>query len=149
MACRALCGVEVRHSRCAGSCLGLGFEYKKGEERAKEQHFSAQLSTSKPPPPAPREERQRKRASTERDSEPQHAAKMSRSPERISSYRRHFEECSSTSLQVRVSSPSPSRRDPRQQRAASSSRSAVAAAGNGMAMGHRTVSSSRKSLMGR
>ncbi|XP_031432775.1 glial fibrillary acidic protein [Clupea harengus] len=73
---------------------------------------------------------------------------MSRSPERISSYRRHFEECSSTSLQVRVSSPSPSRQDPRQQRAASYSRSAVATAGNGMAMGRRTASTSRKPLMG-
>ncbi|XP_076135767.1 glial fibrillary acidic protein-like [Alosa pseudoharengus] len=74
---------------------------------------------------------------------------MSRSPERISSYRRHFEECttstssSSTALQVRVSSPSPSR----QQRAASYSRSAAASAANGMAMGRRAVSSSRRPLM--
>ncbi|XP_072316762.1 desmin isoform X2 [Eucyclogobius newberryi] len=35
---------------------------------------------------------------------------MSRSPERISSYRRHFEEGMSSSYQVRVSSPSPVRR---------------------------------------
>lgn len=83
----------------------------------------------------------------EKDPEP---AKMSRSPERISSYRRHFEECttssSSTALQVRVSSPSPARR---QQRAASYSRSAVASAANGMAMGRRAISSSRKPLMAR
>ncbi|XP_050932134.1 glial fibrillary acidic protein [Lates calcarifer] len=38
---------------------------------------------------------------------------MSRSPERISSYRRHFEESSSLSHQVRVSSPSPTRREAR------------------------------------
>uniref|UniRef100_A0A8C3FY99 Zgc:172323 n=1 Tax=Cyclopterus lumpus TaxID=8103 RepID=A0A8C3FY99_CYCLU len=38
---------------------------------------------------------------------------MSRSPERISSYRRHFEDSSSSSYQVRVSSPSPTRRDAR------------------------------------
>uniref|UniRef100_A0A4W6E6H2 Zgc:172323 n=1 Tax=Lates calcarifer TaxID=8187 RepID=A0A4W6E6H2_LATCA len=36
-----------------------------------------------------------------------------RSPERISSYRRHFEESSSLSHQVRVSSPSPTRREAR------------------------------------
>ncbi|XP_048117170.1 glial fibrillary acidic protein-like isoform X1 [Alosa alosa] len=78
---------------------------------------------------------------------------MSHSPERISSYRRHFEEyttsssSSSTALQVRVSSPSPSRRDARQQRAASYSRSATASAANGMAMGRRAVSSSRRPLM--
>uniref|UniRef100_A0A3B4BCT4 IF rod domain-containing protein n=1 Tax=Periophthalmus magnuspinnatus TaxID=409849 RepID=A0A3B4BCT4_9GOBI len=38
---------------------------------------------------------------------------MSRSPERISSYRRHFEEAMSSSYQVRVSSPSPVRREGR------------------------------------
>ncbi|KAK7886477.1 hypothetical protein WMY93_026098 [Mugilogobius chulae] len=38
---------------------------------------------------------------------------MSRSPERISSYRRHFEEGVSSSYQVRVSSPSPIRREGR------------------------------------
>ncbi|KAK9513338.1 hypothetical protein VZT92_026879 [Zoarces viviparus] len=38
---------------------------------------------------------------------------MSRSPERISSYRRHFEDSSTSSYQVRVSSPSPARRDAR------------------------------------
>ena len=35
---------------------------------------------------------------------------MSQSPERISSYRRHFDGASSMAVQVRVSSPSPSRR---------------------------------------
>lgn len=38
-------------------------------------------------------------------------ATMSCSPERISSYRRHFEDSGSSSYQVRVSSPSPIRRD--------------------------------------
>ncbi|XP_041650170.1 desmin [Cheilinus undulatus] len=38
---------------------------------------------------------------------------MSLSPERISSYRRHFEDTSSSSYQVRVSSPSPTRREAR------------------------------------
>uniref|UniRef100_A0A3Q0QZW3 Zgc:172323 n=1 Tax=Amphilophus citrinellus TaxID=61819 RepID=A0A3Q0QZW3_AMPCI len=40
-------------------------------------------------------------------------AAMSFSPERISSYRRHFEDSSSSSYQVRVSSPSPTRREAR------------------------------------
>uniref|UniRef100_G3NMS4 Zgc:172323 n=1 Tax=Gasterosteus aculeatus aculeatus TaxID=481459 RepID=G3NMS4_GASAC len=38
---------------------------------------------------------------------------MSRSPDRISSYRRHFEDSSSSSYQVRVTSLSPARRDTR------------------------------------
>ncbi|KAM8869283.1 uncharacterized protein AB9W97_016705 isoform 2-T2 [Spinachia spinachia] len=38
---------------------------------------------------------------------------MSRSPDRISSYRRHFEDSSSSTYQVRVTSPSPVRRDAR------------------------------------
>ncbi|XP_062406295.1 uncharacterized protein LOC134097437 [Sardina pilchardus] len=66
---------------------------------------------------------------------------MSRSPERISSYRRHFEgalaacSSSSTALQVRVSSPSPTRRSVRT-RSASYSRSG--------SMGRRAVSASRR-----
>ncbi|XP_063056001.1 desmin-like [Engraulis encrasicolus] len=72
---------------------------------------------------------------------------MSRSPERISSYRRYFEECTtagaatSTSLQMRVSSPSPVRREVRSQRGASYSRSSAAAAGV-MAVGRRAASAS-------
>ncbi|XP_030641009.1 glial fibrillary acidic protein [Chanos chanos] len=69
---------------------------------------------------------------------------MSRSPERISSYRRHFEDCSSSSLQVRVSSPSPVRRTARH-RSASYTRSAAASS---MAVGRRTVSTSRSVSMG-
>ncbi|XP_063079698.1 glial fibrillary acidic protein-like isoform X2 [Engraulis encrasicolus] len=65
---------------------------------------------------------------------------MSHSPERISSYRRHFEgalaSSSSSSLQIRVSSPSPARRSNRA-RSASYNRSA--------AVGHRAVSGSRRS----
>uniref|UniRef100_A0A667ZRI7 Zgc:172323 n=1 Tax=Myripristis murdjan TaxID=586833 RepID=A0A667ZRI7_9TELE len=52
---------------------------------------------------------------------------MSRSPERISSYRRHFEDSSSASYQVRVSSPSPVRRDVRR---ASAGYSRTAGAGS-------------------
>uniref|UniRef100_H2L9W4 Zgc:172323 n=1 Tax=Oryzias latipes TaxID=8090 RepID=H2L9W4_ORYLA len=40
-------------------------------------------------------------------------AAMSHSPERISSYRRHFEDSSSSAYQVRVCSPSPTRRQSR------------------------------------
>uniref|UniRef100_A0A3B1IJ07 Zgc:172323 n=1 Tax=Astyanax mexicanus TaxID=7994 RepID=A0A3B1IJ07_ASTMX len=47
---------------------------------------------------------------------------MSRSPERISSYRRHFEDTTTSSYQVRVSSPSPVRRDAGRCRSASYSR---------------------------
>uniref|UniRef100_A0A8D0AJG1 Zgc:172323 n=1 Tax=Sander lucioperca TaxID=283035 RepID=A0A8D0AJG1_SANLU len=50
---------------------------------------------------------------------------MSRSPERISSYRRHFEDSSSSSYQVRVSSPSPTRRDTRHASAGYSCRAGV------------------------
>ncbi|KAJ8009195.1 hypothetical protein DPEC_G00086380 [Dallia pectoralis] len=66
---------------------------------------------------------------------------MSRSPERMSSYRRHFEAASplSSSYQVRVSSPSPTRKDTRH-RSASFSRS-------GGTMGKRNLSSGRKSRM--
>nr|XP_055066435.1 glial fibrillary acidic protein isoform X1 [Misgurnus anguillicaudatus] len=67
---------------------------------------------------------------------------MSRSSERISSYRRHFEDASTSSFQVRVSSPSPVRRDAGRCRSASYSRSAVAVSSN-MAVGRRTISSSR------
>uniref|UniRef100_A0A3P8U1C8 Zgc:172323 n=1 Tax=Amphiprion percula TaxID=161767 RepID=A0A3P8U1C8_AMPPE len=49
-------------------------------------------------------------------------AAMSRSPERISSYRRHFEDSSSSTYQVRVSSPSPTRRDDRHASSGYSSR---------------------------
>ncbi|CAM4702350.1 unnamed protein product [Leuciscus chuanchicus] len=67
---------------------------------------------------------------------------MSRSPERISSYRRHFEDTSTSSYQVRVSSPSPIRRDVGRCRSASYSRNATAVRSS-MAMGRRTISSSR------
>ncbi|XP_030639182.1 notochord granular surface [Chanos chanos] len=65
---------------------------------------------------------------------------MSRSPERMSSYRRHFEGtlASTSTLQVRVSSPSPTRRETRH-RSASYNRSA--------SMGRRALSGSRKSRM--
>uniref|UniRef100_A0A8C1L529 Zgc:172323 n=1 Tax=Cyprinus carpio TaxID=7962 RepID=A0A8C1L529_CYPCA len=49
-----------------------------------------------------------------------------RSPERISSYRRHFEDASTSSYQVRVSSPSPVRRDVGRCRSASYTRKASA-----------------------
>ncbi|XP_061572128.1 desmin isoform X1 [Cololabis saira] len=72
---------------------------------------------------------------------------MSRSPDRISSYRRHFEDSSSSSAyQVRVSSPSPTRRDAR---TASAGFSARAGAGS-MCMdsvGRRTVSAARRTRM--
>ncbi|KAK9975750.1 hypothetical protein ABG768_020985 [Culter alburnus] len=65
---------------------------------------------------------------------------MSHSPERMSSYRRHFEGglTSSSTLQVRVSSPSPTRGAARH-RSASYTRSGT--------MGRRTLSGSRKSRM--
>ncbi|XP_063054363.1 desmin-like [Engraulis encrasicolus] len=75
---------------------------------------------------------------------------MTHSPERISSYRRYFEECSTgaaaaaTSLQMRVSSPSPVRMAVRSQRGASYTRSSAAAAGV-MAVGRRAASASRSS----
>ncbi|KAL7392920.1 hypothetical protein ABVT39_003953 [Epinephelus coioides] len=71
---------------------------------------------------------------------------MSRSPERISSYRRHFEDSSSSSYQVRVSSPSPTRRDARHASAGYPCR-----AGAGImrveSMGRRTASAARKTRM--
>ncbi|XP_016378885.1 glial fibrillary acidic protein [Sinocyclocheilus rhinocerous] len=67
---------------------------------------------------------------------------MSRSPERISSYRRHFEDTSTSSYQVRVSSPSPVRRDVRRCRSASYTRKASTVS-RSMAVGRRTISSSR------
>ncbi|XP_026106775.1 desmin-like [Carassius auratus] len=66
---------------------------------------------------------------------------MSRSPERISSYRRHFEDASTSSYQVRVSSPSPIRRDVGRCRSASYTRKASAVSSS-MAVGRRTISSS-------
>ncbi|KAL7842945.1 hypothetical protein SRHO_G00246340 [Serrasalmus rhombeus] len=70
---------------------------------------------------------------------------MSRSPERISSYRRHFEDTTTSSYQVRVSSPSPVRRDAGRCRSASYTRTAAAAAvgRSSMAVGRRTLSSTR------
>uniref|UniRef100_A0A673W1H2 Notochord granular surface n=1 Tax=Salmo trutta TaxID=8032 RepID=A0A673W1H2_SALTR len=66
---------------------------------------------------------------------------MSRSPERMSSYRRHFEGplAASSSYQVRISSPSPTRKDFRH-RSASYSRSVGS-------MGRRNTPSLRKSRM--
>ncbi|XP_051544183.1 desmin-like [Myxocyprinus asiaticus] len=65
---------------------------------------------------------------------------MSRSPERMSSYRRHFEGgiSSSSTLQVRVSSPSPSR-GPARHRSASFTRSGT--------LGRRAQSGTRRSRM--
>ncbi|XP_052348576.1 glial fibrillary acidic protein-like isoform X1 [Oncorhynchus keta] len=72
---------------------------------------------------------------------------MSRSPERISSYRRHFEDSSSSSsYQVRVSSPSPTRRVNRHQ-SANYSPSAGASRMQAQTMGRRTVSTSRNARM--
>ncbi|KAM6936218.1 uncharacterized protein PEZ65_006397 isoform 2-T2 [Lycodopsis pacificus] len=71
---------------------------------------------------------------------------MSRSPERISSYRRHFEDSSTSSYQVRVSSPSPARRDARH---ASAGYCCGAGAG-GMRLesaGRRTASVARRTRM--
>ncbi|KAK2844172.1 hypothetical protein Q5P01_010831 [Channa striata] len=69
---------------------------------------------------------------------------MSHSPERISSYRRHFEDDSSSSYQVRVSSRSPTRREARHASADFSCR-----AGSGRvrveSVGRRTVSAARRS----
>uniref|UniRef100_A0AAY4AI34 IF rod domain-containing protein n=1 Tax=Denticeps clupeoides TaxID=299321 RepID=A0AAY4AI34_9TELE len=70
-------------------------------------------------------------------------ATMSRSPERISSYRRHFEEGSALSYQVRVSSPSPPRRDVRH-RSASYTRPTAA---RDLSLGRRTISSTRRPIM--
>ncbi|XP_023668772.1 desmin isoform X2 [Paramormyrops kingsleyae] len=68
---------------------------------------------------------------------------MSHSPERISSYRRHFED-TGASYEVRVSSPSPTRRDTRRdtrQRSPSFTRAASASL-RAQAVGKRTFSSS-------
>nr|XP_019946653.1 PREDICTED: desmin-like isoform X1 [Paralichthys olivaceus] len=69
---------------------------------------------------------------------------MSRSPERISSYRRHFEDISSFSHQVRVSSPSPTRKEARH---ASAGYSCRAGAGSMRveSVGRRSVSAARRS----
>ncbi|KAM6910121.1 desmin [Xenentodon cancila] len=71
---------------------------------------------------------------------------MSRSPDRISSYRRHFEDSSSSAYQVRVSSPSPTRREARH---ASASYSGRIGAGSMRvdSVGRRTVSATRRSRM--
>ncbi|KAM9512157.1 LOW QUALITY PROTEIN: desmin [Salvelinus alpinus] len=72
---------------------------------------------------------------------------MSRSPERISSYRRHFEDISSSSsYQVRVSSPPPTLRVNRHQ-SANYSRSAGASRMQAQTMGRRTVSTSPNARM--
>ncbi|XP_068996463.1 glial fibrillary acidic protein [Embiotoca jacksoni] len=71
---------------------------------------------------------------------------MSRSPERISSYRRHFEDSSSLSYQVRVSSPSPTRREARHASTGYSSR-ARASSMCVDSVGRRTVSAARRSRM--
>ncbi|XP_062322280.1 desmin [Osmerus eperlanus] len=68
---------------------------------------------------------------------------MSRSPERMSSYRRHFEDTRATSIQVRMSSPSPVRRQDGRQASASYSRS-MATTNSMRAEGRRTVSAARK-----
>uniref|UniRef100_A0A3Q0R0D4 Zgc:172323 n=1 Tax=Amphilophus citrinellus TaxID=61819 RepID=A0A3Q0R0D4_AMPCI len=67
---------------------------------------------------------------------------MSFSPERISSYRRHFEDSSSSSYQVRVSSPSPTRREARHASTGCSSR-ARASSMRVDSVGRRTVSAAR------
>lgn len=74
------------------------------------------------------------------------AATMSRSPERISSYRRHFEDSSSSSYQVRVSSPSPTRRDVRHASASYPCR-AGASSMRVESVGRRTVSAARRTRM--
>ncbi|XP_041799242.1 desmin [Chelmon rostratus] len=71
---------------------------------------------------------------------------MSHSPERISSYRRHFEDSSTSSYQVRVSSPSPTRRDARHASAGYSCR-AGASSMRVESVGRRTVSAARRSRM--
>ncbi|XP_068179675.1 desmin [Antennarius striatus] len=68
---------------------------------------------------------------------------MSRSPERISSYRRHFDDSDALTYQVRVSSPSPTRRGARQASFGCSCR-AGASSIMGESVGRRTVSAVRK-----
>ncbi|KAK1895067.1 Vimentin [Dissostichus eleginoides] len=72
---------------------------------------------------------------------------MSRSQDRISSYRRHFEDSSSTSYQVRVSSPSPTRRDSRHASAGYSCRSGAGSMRVESA-GRRNVSAARRTRIG-
>ncbi|KPP71181.1 desmin-like [Scleropages formosus] len=103
--------------RHLGSCLGASYL---------NETVSAQLVKRTPPNLA------------SRNCSPQ-AAIMSRSPERISSYRRHFEDRSSSSYHLRVSSPSPSHRH----RSASYNRSATATSLHTERKGMRTSSSSR------
>ncbi|XP_062311491.1 glial fibrillary acidic protein-like [Osmerus eperlanus] len=67
---------------------------------------------------------------------------MSQSPERISSYRRHFDGTSSMAVQVRVSSPSPSRRQA-QPRSASYTANATSSLRAG-SVSRRTASSTRR-----
>ncbi|XP_007566893.2 keratin, type II cytoskeletal 8 [Poecilia formosa] len=70
---------------------------------------------------------------------------MSRSPERMSSYRRHFEDTSSSSTyQVRVSSPSPTRREVRHASAGYSAR-AGSSSMRVDSVGRRNVSAARRS----
>ncbi|KAM6994680.1 desmin isoform 2-T2 [Tautogolabrus adspersus] len=71
---------------------------------------------------------------------------MSRSPERISSYRRHFEDSSSSSYQVRVSSPSPTRRDARHASAGYACR-AGASSMRVESVGRRNISAARRTRM--
>ncbi|XP_059920817.1 desmin isoform X2 [Gadus macrocephalus] len=68
---------------------------------------------------------------------------MSHSPERISSYRRHFEDSSSSSYQVRVSSPSPTRRNGRTA-SVGVSRCPGAGSTRTESMGRRTASAARR-----
>ena len=72
---------------------------------------------------------------------------MSRSQDRISSYRRHFEDSSSSSYQVRVSSPSPTRRDSRHASAGYSCRSGAGSMRVESA-GRRNVSAARRTRIG-
>ncbi|XP_037533241.1 keratin, type II cytoskeletal 2 epidermal [Nematolebias whitei] len=69
---------------------------------------------------------------------------MSRSPERISSYRRHFEDNSSSTYQVRVSSPSPTRRQACHASAGYSARSGSSSM-RVDSVGRRTASAARRS----
>uniref|UniRef100_A0A668RDZ0 IF rod domain-containing protein n=1 Tax=Oreochromis aureus TaxID=47969 RepID=A0A668RDZ0_OREAU len=74
-------------------------------------------------------------------------AAMSFSPERISSYRRHFEDSSSLSYQIRVSSPSPIRREARRASTGCFSSRAGASSMRVDSVGRRTVSAARRSRM--
>ncbi|KAJ4930675.1 hypothetical protein JOQ06_024983 [Pogonophryne albipinna] len=72
---------------------------------------------------------------------------MSRSQDRMSSYRRHFEDSSSSSYQVRVSSPSPTRRDSRHASAGYSCRSGAGRM-RVQSAGRRNVSAARRTRIG-